>query len=705
MKQILQSLKTGATEIVEIPSPQIKPGHLLIRTTQSLISPGTERMLVDFGKASLLDKARQQPDKVRMMFDKIKTDGLLSTLDAVRAKLDQKIPMGYCNVGTVVALGQHCEGFSLGDRVVSNGAHAEIVCVPKNLCCKIPDGITDEDASFTVLGAIALQGMRLAKPTLGETFVVIGLGIIGLLTVQLLRANGCRVLAIDIDPKKIEFALQFGAKTVNPLEDDVISCADEFSRHRGVDGVLITASSKSNEPIHQAAKMCRKRGRIILIGVTGLALSRADFYEKELFFQVSCSYGPGRYDSTYEEQGHDYPIGFVRWTEQRNFEAFLDMLVNGTITLKSLISHRFPINEAHQAYELLSSGTQALGILLEYAQQNPHQAQNTLIQLKSINPKKEDDITIGLIGAGNYASRILIPAFIKTNVSLKLIACSGGISGLQVGKKFGFDLVTTDTTTLFSDPAINTVIIASRHDNHSRFVCEAFAADKHIFVEKPLCLTLEELDNIVEHRQQSPSKILMVGFNRRFAPHIVKIKSLLKNISEPKSFIMTVNAGEIPADHWTQNLKIGGGRIIGEVCHFIDLLRFLADAPIISFHVIQMDKVDISSDKVSISLLFRDGSFGVIHYLANGHRSFPKERLEIFTSGKVLQLDNFRRLRGYGWPYFRRMNLWSQDKGQTTCVREFVHAIKLGLPAPIPFAEIIEVSKVTIEIAEACAST
>lgn len=701
MKQILQSLKTGTTEIVEVPSPQIKPGHLLIHTTQSLISPGTERMLVDFGKASLLDKARQQPDKLQMVFDKIKTDGFLSTFDAVRAKLDQKIAMGYCNVGIVTAVGEECEGFTIGDRVVSNGAHAEVVCVPKNLCCKIPHDITDEKASFTVLGAIALQGVRLADPTLGEAFAVIGLGLIGLLAVQILRANGCRVLAIDIDPEKLDLAAQFGAKAINPAEQDVLSCADEFSRYRGIDGALITAATQSNEPIHQAAMMCRKRGRIILVGVTGLKLSRADFYEKELSLQVSCSYGPGRYDSSYENEGHDYPVGFVRWTEQRNFEAFLDTLASGAIDLGPLVSHRFPIQEAQKAYELLSNGKKALGILLGYTEQKPREKQSTLVQLKVASPKKTEDITIGFIGAGNYASRVLIPAFKKAKVLLKFIACSTGISGSQVGKKFGFDLVTTETGRLFADQEINAVVIASRHDNHARFVCEAFAANKHIFVEKPLCLTLEELDTIIKQQQQNPTNMLMIGFNRRFAPHIVKIKSLLKKSREPKSFIMTVNAGEIPATHWTQDQKVGGGRIIGEVCHFIDLLRFLADAPIASFQVVQLEKVAIKDDKVSISLLFADGSFGVIHYLANGHRSFPKERLEIFTAGKILQLDNFRKLRGYGWPYFRRLNLWVQDKGQTACVKAFVEAIKFGQQAPIPFAEILEVSKVTIEIAKA----
>jgi len=707
MKQILQSLKTGDTRVIDIPCPQLQAGHVLIGTHISLISLGTEKMVVDFGKASLLEKARRQPDKVQIVIDKIKSDGLLTTIDAVRSKLNQMIPMGYCNVGTVLALGEGVNEYAVGDRVVSNGAHAEIISVPKNLCCKIPHTITDNHAAFTILGAIALQGIRLAAPSLGESHVVIGLGLIGLLTVQLLRAHGCRVLGIDFDSKKIALASQFGANTVNlSVGDDPLAIAHEFSRYRGVDGVLITASTSSSDPIHQAAQMCRQRGRIILVGVTGLTLSRADFYKKELTFQVSCSYGPGRYDHHYEESGHDYPFGLVRWTEQRNFEAFMDMLASHAVNVEPLITHRFSLLQAERAYELLTQEPTALGILLEYSK--PQSSLMALASIQTIQRHQLSNVSnaslcIGFIGAGNYASRVLIPAFNHPDVRFRLIACSRGISGTQVGNKFNFEQVTTDVSRIFLDQEINTVVIASRHDNHAEFVCQALQSCKHIFVEKPLCLTLTELEKITQLLDQvslQGSPLLMLGFNRRFSPHIQKIKKLLENINEPKSFIMTVNAGEILAEHWTQDPQVGGGRIIGEVCHFIDLLRFLANASITSFHLTRMNSIVACDDRISITLSFADGSFGVIHYLANGHRSFPKERLEVFAAGKILQLDNYRKLRAYGWPHFKRMNLWRQDKGHTACINQFIYAIKHSLPSPIPIEEIIEVSKITIEIAK-----
>ena len=696
MKRILHSFKTGMIEIVETPCPQVKPGHLLIQTSRSLISPGTEKMLIDFGKASIIEKIRRQPDKVRMVLDKIKTDGVLPALEAVRNKLDQPIPLGYCNVGTILEVGEGVSEWSVGDRVVSNGSHAEIVAVPKNLCCKIPDVVSDDDAVFTVLGAIALQGIRLANPTLGESFVVIGLGLIGLLTVQLLQANGCRVLGIDFDATKLELAKQFGADTINlSLGKDIIAKAKQFSKTRGVDGVLITASTKSNDPIHQAAQICRKRGRIILVGVAGLTLSRADFYEKELSFQVSCSYGPGRYDPHYEDAGHDYPIGFVRWTEQRHFEAVLDMLASKKLAMETLISHRFSFQNTEEAYALLSKNDPVLGVLLEYERQGSRQ--DTI--LLNISSKKESSVCVGFIGSGNYASRVLIPAFQKTNATLKMIACREGLSGTQIGKKFGFEKSTTSAENVLHDPHINTIVIATRHNDHAYFVTEALKSNKHIFVEKPLCLTFQELNELQQAIKNSSHKI-MIGFNRRFSPHIQKIKSLLEEVSEPKSFIMTVNAGEIPRTHWTQKPAIGGGRIIGEACHFIDLLRFLAGAPITHFHTTKMQHTILHDDKASMTLSFADGSFGTIHYLANGNKAFPKERLEIFSAGRILQLDNFCKLRGYGWPTFKKMNLWRQDKGQTNCVNQFVNAIEKGLPSPIPVDELIEVSKVTLEMAK-----
>lgn len=692
MKQVLQSLKNGQTYVADVPSPQLKSGHLLIQTTFSLISTGTEKMLIEFGKASIIEKMRQQPDKVRMVFDKIKTDGIVTTIHAVRDKLDQHIPMGYCNVGKVLAVANDVKNFARGDRVVSNGPHAEIVLVPKNLCCKVDNNITDEEAVFSVAGAIALQGIRLAEPSLGETFAVIGLGLIGMLTVQLLRAQGCRVIGIDLNPERTAMAAQYGVEVIH-LSDhiDPIAAAYEYSKGRGVDGVLITAATKSNDPVRQAAQMCRQRGRIILVGVTGLDLSRDEFYKKEIRFQVSCSYGPGRYDKQYEELGHDYPLGFVRWTEQRNFEAFLDLLALKMIDVKPFITAKYTIEEAKSAYESLNNH---LGILLAY-----HQAPIAIQQTISINPSfphQINDVTIGVIGAGNYASRMLIPIFVKMGVKLKSIACSMGITGTQAGKKYQFNEVTTDAHSIFADPTINTVVIASRHDTHANFICEALRHNKNVFVEKPLCLSLDELNTIKQQLQETPG-LLMIGFNRRFAPHIQKIKSLLSQEKEPKSFIMTVNAGEVSASHWTQDPKVGGGRIIGEACHFIDLLRYLAGSEILSFNPVRM-RASKTHDSIHLSLCFVDGSIGTIHYLSNGHRSYPKERLEVFVARKVLQLNNFRQLHAYGWHQFKKMNLFHQDKGQKNCIQQFIHAVKNALPSPIPIEDILEVSKVTLEV-------
>ncbi|MBE1286468.1 MAG: zinc-binding dehydrogenase [Alteromonadaceae bacterium] len=707
MKQILQDMAKGGSEIIEAPAPNATKNHIVINTTKTLISAGTERMLVDFGKANLLDKARSQPDKVKMVFEKVQTDGLMTTVDAVKSKLQQPLPLGYCNVGIVEDLGKSTSPFKKGDRVVSNGPHADVVRVPKNLCAIIPDNVSDEEASFTVVASIGLQGIRLAKPTLGEAIVVTGVGLIGLLTVQLLRAQGCRVLAIDYDDAKLELAKQFGAQVCNPgKNEDPVAAGMKFSRGNGVDGVIITASTKSNDPVTQAARMSRKRGRIILVGVTGLELNRSDFYEKELSFQVSCSYGPGRYDPNYENNGNDYPYAFVRWTEQRNFEAILDMMSSRQIDVKPLISHRFKFEDAANAYELLTSDKSALGILLQY-ESNATTRHEKSVTIKSEVSFESSKPVVGFIGAGNYASRMLIPAFKGYGAQLHTIATSGGINGVIHGEKAGFAKTTTDTSAMISNSEINTVAIVTRHSSHARFVSEALKAGKNVFVEKPLAVTQEELSDVEElyysNASSSSSPKLMVGFNRRFSPHVQKMKELLLSVREPKSFIMTMNAGAIPADHWTQDNEVGGGRIIGEACHFIDLMRFLAGSEIVSVHCRRMgdvDGVDITEDKAAIILGFADGSFGTIHYLANGSASFPKERVEVFAAGRVLQLDNFRKLKGFGWPGFNKMNLWKQDKGQTYCAAAFLSAIESGKESPIPAKELFEVARVTIEIAE-----
>ena len=705
MKQVLQDMGKGTTTITEAPTPCHSSGSVLINSTVSLISAGTERMLVGFGKATLFDKARQQPDKVKMVLEKVKTDGLMMTIDAVQSKLAQPLPLGYSNVGVVTDVEANNYSFRIGDRVVSNGPHADIVKVSPNLCARIPDEVSDEAASFTVVASVGLQGIRLAEPTLGEAFVVIGAGLIGLLTVQLLRAHGCRVLAIDFDRSRLDLARQFGAEVCNPNDgQDPISLGMVFSRGNGVDGVIITASTKSSDPVTQAARMCRKRGRIVLVGVTGLELNRADFYEKELSFQVSCSYGPGRYDPSYEEKGQDYPYGFVRWTEQRNFEAVLDMMASGQLNVKPLITHRFAFEDAENAYKTLTEDKSGLGILLQYTSDVDSRMvrQVPLTPVSTFNSAKP---VMGFVGAGNYASRMLIPAFKASGAQFHTIVTAGGINGVIHGEKAGFAQASTDMDAMLAEQTINTVAIVTRHDTHARFVSKALRAGKNVFVEKPLAITLDELAEVEsaygDVHAQGFGPQLMVGFNRRFSPQVQKIKSLLSSVSEPKTFIMTMNAGSIPADHWTQDIAVGGGRIIGEACHFIDLMRFLAGSKIVSIQARRMGDTPgmaITEDKASITLGFEDGSFGTILYLANGAASFPKERVEVFTAGRVLQLDNFRKLTGYSWPGFKKMNLWKQDKGQNACAAAFLAGIESGSPA-IPADEIFEVAKVTIEAA------
>ncbi len=705
MKQVLQDLSSGQSTIVDAPAPRVRAGGVLIQSRVSLISAGTERMLVDFGKAGLLAKARQQPDKVVQVLEKARTDGVVTTIDAVRSKLAQPLPLGYCNVGRVHAVGAGVDGLKPGDRVVSNGPHADVVHVAKNLCARIPESVDDESATFVVVASIGLQGIRLAQPTLGEAFVVTGVGLIGLLTVQLLRAHGCRVLAIDFDEAKLALARQFGAQTCNPARgEDPVAAGQAFSRGQGVDGVIITASTSASEPVTQAARMSRKRGRIVLVGVTGLELNRADFYEKELSFQVSCSYGPGRYDPSYEDGGQDYPLGFVRWTEQRNFEAVLDMLASGQLDVKPLISKRYSFENAAQAYADLTNDKSGLGLLLEYSAPED-QRLKAQVTLSGTARLRQDKPVLGVIGAGNYASRILIPAFKEAGGQLHTLVTAGGVNGVIHGQKAGFRFASSDAEAVISSEEINTLVVVTRHDTHADFVARGLAAGKSVFVEKPLAIDAGGLKQVRDayasvDSEQGPQ--LMVGFNRRFAPQVQKMKQLLDAVKEPKTFILTMNAGAIPAGHWTQDLAVGGGRIIGEACHFIDLLRFLVGESIIAVHGERMGDapgVATPEDKATLTLRFADGSMGTIHYFANGAASFPKERVEVFAAGRVLQLDNFRKLRGYGWPGFRRMNLWRQDKGQSACAAAFLQALECGKPA-IPVEEIFEVAQVTLDAAE-----
>ena len=696
MKQLQQSLKNGATEIVDVPLPDYAPGEIRIGSRCSLISAGTERMLVNFGKANLVDKARQQPEKVRQVLQKAITDGVQATYKAVQSKLSDPIAMGYSNVGVIDAIGKRVTGFAVGDRVVSNGSHAEIVVVPENLVARIPDNVSDDAACFTVVSAIALQGVRLAEATLGERVAVIGLGLIGLLTVQILRAQGCQVIGMDYDPEKLALAEGYGAQTV-PLssDSDAVEQAMVFSEGHGVDAVLITAASTSNEPVKAAALMSRQRGRIILVGVADLSLSRDEFYRKELSFQVSCSYGPGRYDPSYEEKGQDYPFGLVRWTEQRNFEAVLQLMADGRLDVSALITHRFAFSEATDAYQLLSDATaSSIGLMLTYDTDNVSYDDVVSIHYGTRSAVYDAQARLAVIGAGNYARNMLIPAFKEAGAVLQSVSSQHGLSAANAAKKFGFAEATSEPAIQLAGIA-DAVVITTRHDSHAELVLAGLKAGKHVFVEKPLCLTLEELAEIETLVKEMASRpLLMVGFNRRFAPLVQKMKTILSYDAAPKSFVYTINAGALPSDHWTKDPEVGGGRIIGEACHFIDLLRFLTDCPIKDIVISKMGGT--SDDIVTLTLSFADGSIGTVHYLANGHRSVGKERLDVFCDGKILQLDNFRKLKGFGWKNFKTYSSRSQDKGQIACARAFLSSIKKGDPEPIALEQLFEVARFSL---------
>lgn len=718
MKQILQNLSSGETMLADVPAPKVRRGHLLIETEASLVSLGTEKMLINFGKANLLDKARQQPEKVKQVLQKIKTDGLMPTIEVVRSKLDAPLPLGYCNVGRVIEVGADVEGFKVGDRVLSNCNHAEIVCAPKNLCAKVPEGVSPQEAVYGVVGAIGLQGIRLLEPTLGETFVVTGLGLIGQLAVQTLIASGCRVIGLDFDSSKCALAKSLGAEVVDlSTGQDPVKAAEVFTQGKGVDGVLITASTKSDEPIHQAATMCRKRGRIVLVGVVGMKMNRSDFYEKELSFQVSCAYGPGRYDPFFEEQGNDYPQAYVRWTEQRNFDAVLGLIASGKINTEALTSHNYTFDQALDAYGKV--GADAMGIVLSYAggglrPESGELRTDKLNRVVSVNTPPSGvpaKAVVGVIGAGNFTSQVIVPALKKTSARLKSISSGTGVSGSHLAKKFGFENSTTDNDTIFNDPEINTIFITTRHANHGALVLRALEAGKHVFVEKPLAIHRPEVEAIeaffVDQQSaisDSPSAapLLMVGFNRRFSPLVQQMKQLTANRSQPLAMIYNVNAGMIPRDHWSQTRDQGGGRILGEACHFVDTLRYLAGAPISKSTTSFARQGGVAIDDiVSIHLEFEDGSIGTVHYLANGNKALERENLDLYSGEGILRMNNFRTLTGYRWPNFKKEKLRRQDKGHTTEVADFIGAIESGQPSPITLEEILDSTEVCFVADEA----
>lgn len=707
MKQVLQDLKTGKIEVAEVPCPNVGQGMVLIQSSHSLISAGTERMMVEFSKASLISKARSHPEKVRQVLDKMRTDGILPTLETIFHRLDEPMPLGYCNAGRVLAVGPGVYDLQIGDRVISNGAHAEIVCVPRNLVAKIPSEVDGEEASFTVLASVGLQGIRLAQPTLGERFIVFGTGLLGLMTVQILKANSCSVMAVDINLERLKIAESFGAETVNTSGGgDPVTAAQVFSKGRGVDGVIICASASSNEIIHQAALACRKRGRIILVGVVGLNLKRDDFYKKELTFQVACSYGPGRYDENYEQKGQDYPYGYVRWTEGRNFEAVLEMLSQKKLDVKPLVTHRFPLEKAPEAYEKIRN-RESLGVILEYPENvnldrqiviNPH-PKGKLGAIKGCQKA-----VIGVIGAGHFATGTILPALRKTGARIKYIAGNTNTVGLtHIARKFNVEQAITDCRVIFEDAEVNTIFILTRHNTHSCFVIESLKAGKNVFVEKPLCINKNELDAIRENyvKMSLPKPLLMVGFNRRFSPHTLKIKELIAERKEPLCMNITVNAGSIPPEHWIQNPEIGGGRIIGEGCHFIDLLSFIADSPVVYVSAVMSGEgPSIREDRMSIQMRFADGSIGNVNYFANGSKSYSKEVLEVFSEGRILSLENFRQVRGFNFRGFKIFRTRRQDKGHNREVAEFIRCVENGGNALIPFNELVNITMASFAAVE-----
>jgi len=686
MKQIIQSFKTGATILEEVPAPQVKPGQVLIKTTKSLVSLGTERMLVEFGKASLIQKARQQPDKVKMVLDKIKSDGLMPTIETVFNKLEQPLPLGYCNVGKVIGVGKGVTDFKIGDRVSSNGQHAEFVSIPQNLVAHIPKNVTDEEAVFTVIGSIGLQGIRLLNPTFGETIVVIGLGLIGLITAELLVANGCNVIGVDLDNKKLSIAKKKGITTINPLEGtNPVKFVNNFTKGIGADGIIITASAKTNDIISQAAQMSRKRGRIILVGVIGLNISRAEFYEKELTFQVSCSYGPGRYDDNYEQKGQDYPLPFVRWTEKRNFETILQALAVKKLDVNPLISEVIELESFDEIYKNIGQST-SIASVLSYPKDTQPNATIDVFTDKKFDVSKG---ALAIVGAGNFTKMTMLPAIKKA--SIKYIVSAGGVNGTALAKKYGIAKSSTDYKEVLSDSEVNTVLITTRHNLHASMVIDGLKAGKNIFVEKPLALNEQELNTIIETYQKA-NQTITVGFNRRFSPHIQKIKSLL-DVQAPKNIIATMNAGFIPGNVWIHDLEIGGGRIIGEACHFIDLITFFTGSKVKSVCMSALgEHPEENTDNATIILKYENGDHGVINYFSNGNKAYSKERVEVYSQEKTIIMDNYRETRGYGIKGFSKLKT-QLDKGHKKQFELLVNRAKKGGEALIPFDELVNTTK------------
>ena len=707
MEQVVLTLSDGRLDVLEVPEPKPKRGSLLIETTCTLVSPGTERMLTSFGKANILQKARTQPDKVKQVVQKIQSDGLAPTLEAVRSKLDTPTPLGYCNVGRVLDCGG-APDWQVGDRVASNGLHAGVVLVPRLLCAKIPDSVSDSAASFTVLAAVALQGIRLAAPTLGECVAVIGLGTVGLLAAQMLQANGCQVIGIDPKKSRRDIAESFGVITLSDGAEAVKS-VEALTAGRGADAVLVTAATTSSTVINDAAAMSRVRGRIVQVGVTGLNIKRPAFYEKELTLQVSCSYGPGRYDKSYEEEGSDYPFGFVRWTQQRNFEAVLMMMARGQLNTDQLITSEHPVSAARHAMDLLEGENESLGLLLKFEPTKSvrNEAESSFQRRVEIpnrlNISSSSSRKIGIVGAGNYASRVLIPNLIRSGGQIRTLVSAKGLSATFYAKKYAIPVASSDLDHVLNDRSIDAVVIATPHGSHADIVIRALEAEKHVFCEKPLATDLEALGKIRKQLDKNKNKILMVGFNRRYAKTVLTARQLLGSEPQPKVINITVNAGPLPAEHWMREEGNGGGRLNGEVCHFIDLARFLVGCRIKNPKVSVLGSKGNGSqvaDTMIISLEFEDGSLATISYLANGNASYPKERVEAFAGGKILKIDNYRTFEAWGWGISRKTRVWKDRKGVRSMLSTFLNSIESGNWLSTPPDELLEITETTIKLSE-----
>lgn len=703
MKQIIQSVKTGELALVDVPPPSLGSRSILVRTHASLVSAGTERNMVSFAEKSLLDKARSRPDLVRQVIDKARRDGVLDTIDAVRNRLDQAMPLGYSAAGTVIDVGREVTEFRPGDRVACAGGgfavHAQILSIPRNLALKLPDEVSFEHAAFTTLGAIALHGIRLAEVQLGEVVAVIGLGLLGQLTVQMLKAAGCVVVGTDLQPNRVELAKRLGCDRAATDPNELATHLATLSGGHGADAVLITADARSDQPVELAGELARDRGRVVAVGLVGTQLPRKVYFEKELDFRISRSYGPGRYDADYEEKGNDYPYGYVRWTENRNMQAFAQLMGSGAVNVDPLISHRFEIEDAERAYDLILGRTPEpfLGVVLNYSTEPETQKRITLTSAAAGAPEREDEVRAGVLGAGLFANAVLIPAMARTEkVSLVGISSGGGVSARTAAKKFNFTWCGSSSEEMLDDPRINTVAILTRHHLHARQVVSALAAGKHVFVEKPLCLTHEELERIAA--SYDGSRMLMVGYNRRFAPMIGAVRDALRGVREPLMLTYRVNAGFIPANHWTHDPEQGGGRLRGEGCHFIDLLIHLAGAKVERVTTKPLpDSGRYRQDNFQITLEFENGSLGTIVYASNGARSFGKESLEVFGGGLAARMDDYRTLHVQNGAKATRMNSrLRQDKGHRGEWQAIARHITEGARPPIDFEEIVHSTRATL---------